>query len=160
MEEEMVSTEMTKSTQENGARAVRRVTPFTSLQQEIERVFDNFGARRGFDMAAFTPSMEVTETEKAIEVTTELPGIDEKDVEISLSNDVLTIRGEKRAEKEETNKSYRLVERSYGAFERALALPPGIDGGAIKASMDKGVLKITLPKPAAAQAQKIKIVPN
>jgi HSP20 family protein len=155
----MASTEITK-TQENGARAARRVTPFGALQQEIERVFDNFGTWRGFDITAFTPSMEVTETDKAIEVTTEIPGIDEKDVDISLSNDVLTIRGEKRAEKEEKNKSYRLVERSYGAFERSLALPAGIDAEAIKASMDKGVLKITLPKPAAAQAQKIKIAPN
>lgn len=155
----MASTEMTKSTQENGGRA-RRIAPFTALQQEIERVFDNFGAWRGFDGTVFTPSMEVTETDKAIEVTTELPGIDEKDVDISLSNDVLTIRGEKRAEKEEKNKSYRLVERSYGSFERSLALPSGIDAEAIKAHMEKGVLKITLPKPAAAQAQKIKIAPN
>lgn len=156
----MASTEMTKSTQENGSRAGRRVAPFAALQQEIERVFDNFGSWRGFDGMAFTPSMEVTETDKAIEVTTELPGIDEKDVDISLSNDVLTIRGEKRAEKEEKNKSYRLVERSYGAFERSLALPSGIDAGAIQARMDKGVLKITLPKPVAAQAQKIKIAPH
>jgi HSP20 family protein len=156
----MAATEITKSTADNGARAMRRVTPFTALQQEIERVFDNFGAWRGFDAAAFTPSMEVTETDKAIEVSTELPGIEEKDVDISLANDVLTIRGEKRAEKEEKNKSYRLVERSYGSFERSLALPPGVDTGAIKASMDKGVLKITLPKPAAAQAQKIKIAAN
>lgn len=155
----MASTEMTKGKQENGSQAARRAAPFTALQQEIERVFDNFGAWRGFD-GAFTPSMEVTETDKAIEVTTELPGIDEKDLDISLSNDVLTIRGEKRAEKEEKSKSYRLVERSYGSFERSLGLPPGIDAGAIKASMDKGVLKITLPKPATAQAQKIKIAPN
>lgn len=156
----MASTEMTKGKQEDGARIARRATPFTALQQEIERVFDNFVAFRGFDTTAFTPSMEVTETDGAIEVTTELPGIDEKDVDISLSNDVLTIRGEKRAQKEEKNRSYRLVERSYGSFERSLGLPPGIDTGAVKASMDKGVLKITLPKPAAAQAQKIKIAPN
>jgi HSP20 family molecular chaperone IbpA len=83
MEEDVASTEMTKTTPENGARTVRRVTPFTALQQEIERVFDNFGAWRGFDMTAFTPSIEVTETDKAIEVTSELPGIDEKDVELS-----------------------------------------------------------------------------
>jgi len=160
MEEDMTSTELSKTGQDNGGRAVRRASPFTALQQEIERVFDNFGAWRGFELSPFTPSMEVSETEKAIEVTTELPGIEEKDVDISISNDVLTIRGEKRAEKEEKNKSYRLFERSYGSFERALALPPGIDAGAIKAKMDKGVLKITLPKPAAAQAQKIKIAPN
>jgi HSP20 family protein len=99
----------------------------------------------------------VTETDKSIEVSTELPGMDEKDIEISVANDVLTIRGEKKAEKEEKNKTYRLVERSYGAFERSLALPPGVNAEAVKASMSKGVLKITLPKPAATQAQKVKI---
>lgn len=153
-----MATELTKTN--NGGRPARRSTPFTALQQEIERVFDDFSAWRGFNVNAFTPSLEVTETDKAIEVTSELPGIEEKDVEISLSNDVLTIRGEKRAEKEEENKSYRLVERSYGSFERSLALPAGIDGSAIKASMDKGVLKITLPKPATAQPQKIQIAPH
>src|SRR5574338_207811 len=138
MEEDMASTELTKTGQGNGSRTVRRATPFTALQQEIERVFDNFGAWSGLDLSSFTPSMEVSETDKTIEVTTELPGIEEKDLDISLSNDVLTIRGEKRAEKEEQNKSYRLFERSYGSFERSLALPPGIDAGAIKANMDKG----------------------
>lgn len=101
--------------------------------------------------------MEVTETDKSIEISTELPGLDEKDVEISIANDILTIRGEKKAEKEEKTKTYRLVERSYGSFERSLALPPGINADAIKASMSKGVLKIALPKPATPQAQKVKI---
>lgn len=142
---------------ENGVRRMPRpFSPFGVLQQEIDRVFDNFTAWRG-DGLAFTPSMEVTETDKAIEVSTELPGIDEKDVDISINNDVLTIRGEKKAEKEEKNQTYRLIERSYGSFERSLALPPGIDADAIKAKMDKGVLKVTLPKPPTAQAQKIKI---
>lgn len=154
----MRSTEIAKP-QENGLRLARRMTPFAALQKEIERVFDNFDVWRG-EPTGFAPSMDVMETDEAIEVTTELPGIDKDDVEISLSNDVLTIRGEKNVEKEKKDRSYRLIERSYGAFERSLALPPGIDAGAIKASMDKGVLKITLPKPPAAQAQKIKIVPN
>jgi HSP20 family protein len=154
----MAAKDIAPAKSENGSRSVGRpFTPFGVLQQEIDRVFDNFATWRGLDTTSFTPSMEVTETDKAIEVSTELPGIDEKDVEISVANDVLTIRGEKRAEKEEKNKSYRLIERSYGAFERSLALPPGVDAGAIKANMSKGVLKITLPKPAAAQAQKIKI---
>jgi HSP20 family protein len=99
----------------------------------------------------------VTETDKSIEITTELAGLDEKDVDISIANDILTIRGEKKAEKEEKKKNYRLVERSYGAFERSLALPPGIGAEAIKASMSKGVLKLVLPKPAAAQARQVKI---
>ena len=133
-----------------------RLTPFSLLQGEIDRVFDNFTNWRGFDVA-FNPSMEVTETDKSIEISTELPGLDEKDVEISIANDILTIRGEKKAEKEEKKQTYRLVERSYGSFERSLALPPGINADAIKASMSKGVLKVALPKPATTQVQKVKI---
>ena len=142
---------------ENGA--ARRVSPFNLLQQEIDRVFEDFGGWRfgRADLPAFSPSMEVAETEKTIEITTELPGIEEKDVEISVSDGVLSIRGEKKAEREEKNKSYRLVERSYGSFQRSLALPPGIDTDSIKANMSKGVLKITLPKPTTSQAQKIQI---
>ena len=154
----MATNEMATSTGRPPAvsRPATRLSPFSVLQGEIDRVFDNFSHWRGFDIA-FNPSMEVTETDKAIEISTELPGMDEKDVEISIANDILTIRGEKKAEKEEQNKSYRLIERSYGSFERSLALPPGINADAIKASMSKGVLKIALPKPAAVQSQKVKI---
>lgn len=142
----------------NGGRVARRTNPFNVLQSEIDRVFDNFIPwRGGIEPMSFTPSMEVTETDKAIEVTTELPGLDEKDIDISLANDILTIRGEKKSEKDEKKQNYRLVERSYGAFERSLALPPGISADAIKASMSKGVLKLVLPKPATTQAQKVKI---
>jgi HSP20 family protein len=142
----------------NGGNLARRAKPFSVLQSEIDRVFDNFIPWRGsFEPMAFSPSMEVTETDKSIEITTELPGLDEKDIDISLADDILTIRGEKKAEKEEKKKNYRLVERSYGAFERSLALPPGINADAIKASMSKGVLKLVLPKPAETQARKVKI---
>ena len=154
----MTTNEMTPSTRKAPAvaRPSARLSPFTLLQGEIDRVFDNFANWRGLGVG-FNPSMEVTETDKSIEISTELPGLDEKDVEISVANDILTIRGEKKAEKEEKNKAYRLVERSYGSFERSLALPPGIDADAIKASMSKGVLKVALPKPAATLSQKVKI---
>lgn len=143
---------------ESSSGALRRISPFNLLQQEIDRVFDNFGGwRGGLESVSFSPSMEVSETDKSIEITTELPGLDEKDVEISIANDILSIRGEKKAEREEKNKNYRLVERSYGSFQRSLALPPGIDPGSVKADLSKGVLKITLPKPATPQAQKIQI---
>jgi HSP20 family protein len=101
--------------------------------------------------------MDVTETDKQIEITAELPGLEEKDVQVNLADNVLTIRGEKKAEKEEKDKNYRLVERSYGSFVRSLQLPDGVDANAIKASIDKGVLKVTVPKPAPAQAKKIDV---
>lgn len=140
------------------ARAVRQVNPFDFIQREIDQVFDNFSNwPRAFAERGFTPTMEVTETDGSIEVSTELPGIDEKDVEISVSDGVLTIRGEKKVEKDEKRKNYRLVERSYGSFERAVTLPSGVDVSKIKAKMTKGVLKVEVPKPADAKAQQIKI---
>jgi len=99
----------------------------------------------------------VTETDKEIEITAELPGLEEKDVQINLSDNLLTIRGEKKAEKEQKEKDYRLVERSYGSFLRTLELPEGVDPNGIKATIAKGVLKVTVPKPAPAQAKKIDV---
>ena len=136
---------------------------FTSLQREIDRLFEDFG--RGFpNLPAFggngaklMPSIDVTETDKEIEITAELPGLEEKDVQINVADNLLTIRGEKKAEKEEKDKNYRLVERSYGSFERTLELPEGVNADAIKANIAKGVLKVTVPKPAPAQVKKIDV---
>ena len=136
----------------------RREYPFTALQREIERVFDDF--TRGFPAFPgrdMTPSMDVTETDKEIELTAELPGLEEKDVQINVADNVLTIRGEKKSEREEKDKDYRLIERSYGSFSRSLDLPSGVDPDQIKASIAKGVLKVTVPKPAPAQVKKIPV---
>ena len=139
--------------------------PFLSLQREIDRLFDDF--TRGFPaMPSFTagngngmlmPSTDVTETDKEIEISAELPGLEEKDVQVNLADGVLTIRGEKKAEKEEKDKNYRLVERSYGSFERQVELPDGVKAEDVKASIAKGVLTVTVTKPAPAQAKKIDV---
>ena len=138
---------------------------FGTLHREIDRLFDDFA--RG--LTAFggspnlVPSLDVTETDKEIEITAELPGLERKDVEISLEDDVLTVRGEKKTEsvqdnkKDGDNKNYQLNERSYGVFYRVLQLPPGIDPSTVKATMSNGVLKITIPKPARTQAKKIEV---
>jgi HSP20 family protein len=137
--------------------------PFLSLQREIDRLFEDF--TRGFaTMPSFTggngalmPSTDVTETDKEIEITAELPGLEEKDVQVNLADGVLTIRGEKKAEKEEKERNYRLVERSYGSFERSITLPDGVKAEDVKASIAKGVLSVKVPKPAPAQARKIEV---
>jgi len=138
--------------------------PFLSLQREIDRLFEGF--TRGFpSMQTFTygnggmlmPSIDVTETDKEIEISAELPGLEEKDVQVNLADGVLTIRGEKKAEKEEKDKNYRLVERSYGSFSRSIALPDGVKSEDVKASIAKGVLTVTVPKPVPAQARKIEV---
>lgn len=139
-------------------------SPFVSLQREIDRLFEDFGrgfpsfpAMRGERGTALMPSMDVAETDKEIEITAELPGLEEKDVQVNVSDNVLTIRGEKRAEKEEKDKNYHVVERSFGSFERTLQLPEGVKADDIKATISKGVLKVTVPKPAPAQAKKVEV---
>jgi HSP20 family protein len=108
--------------------ARRETNPFSFLQQEIDRLFDGFG--RNFPAFATTgttlPSMDVSETDKAIEIVAELPGLEKKDVELNLTENLLTIRGEKKNEREEKNKDYHLVERSFGSFSRAVELPQGV----------------------------------
>lgn len=135
-----------------------RINPFDLLQTEIDRVFDAFNgfATPAFP-TAFSPSLELTETDDAICVATEVPSMDEKDIEISVSDGMLTIRGEKKVEKDEKKKDYRIVERSYGSFCRTVALPSGIDASKVKATLAKGVLTIEAPKPAASKAQPVKI---
>ncbi len=142
------------------------VGPFETLQREIDRVFDEF--TRGFPsftlpamglagVPDLTPRMDVSETDKEFEVTAELPGLEEKDVQVNVADGVLTIRGEKKAEKEEKDKNYYLLERSFGSFARSLELPEGVNADDIKASIANGVLKVTVPKPAPAQVKKIEV---
>lgn len=144
------------------ALARRDFNPFGTLQREIDHLFEDFG--RGFAgfgnggaAQALVPSMDMAETDKQIEITAELPGIDEKDVKVNVADGVLTISGEKKAEKEEKDKNYHMLERSYGAFSRTLQLPDGVDPNAIKATLTKGVLKVSIPKPAPAQVKNVDI---
>lgn len=136
--------------------------PLLSLQRDINRVFENFWNRfersyagaNGF-LTAANPRTDISETEKEVEVSVELPGMDEKDIEVSLTDDVLTIRGEKKNEREEKKKGYYLSERSYGSFYRSIPLPAGVDPEKADARFKSGVLTITLPKTPEAQ-QKVR----
>lgn len=133
--------------------------PFLAMQKEVNRLFEDFG--RGsvsrFASAEVVPRIDVAETDSAIEVTAELPGIDEKDVDVVLRDDVLTIKGEKKSEREEKKKDYHLVERSYGSFQRSIRLPFEADGETVKASFVKGVLKISVAKPTEVKEKTVKI---
>jgi HSP20 family protein len=148
--------------------------PFESLRQEIDRLFDDFGGGFGrlpfrgslLDLAPFRrsettfammPAVDVSETEKAYEITADLPGIDEKNVEVKLANGVLTITGEKQDEKEEKKKDYYMRERSFGSFQRNFQVPEGVDVDKIEANFKKGVLSVTLPKSPEAQKAEKKI---
>jgi len=128
----------------------------------MERMFEDFSRDFGWGppaaagMAA-APRIDVSETETELKIEAEMPGVDEKDVEVVLSDGRLTIKGEKKQEKEEKKKDYHLVERSYGSFARSIGLPFEADPGQVKATFAKGVLTVTVPKPPEVKAKEKKI---
>ena len=128
------------------------------LHREIDRLFSEFAQGVGPNGAQnIVPNIEISETDKAIEVTAEMPGLERKDVEISVDDDPLTIRGEKKVEENRKDKNVQLSERSYGVFVRVLQLPPGIDPSSVQATMSNGILKLTIPKPAQSEPKKIEV---
>jgi len=145
-----------------------------SFRSEMDRLFDRFSSgfgfpslRRMFEVEpAWRPAssfsfaaIDMSEDEKVYKISAELPGIDAKDIDVSISGDMLVLKGEKRQEKEETDRDYHFSERSYGSFQRSFELPSSVDRNKIAADFSKGVLTITLPKTAEAQqpAKKIEI---
>jgi HSP20 family protein len=136
--------------------------PFSALRSDIDSLFDNFFS--GFNteffgsgFGVFMPKADIREGEKDIRISVELPGMDEKDVEVSLTKDLLTIRGNKKEEQEYKGKDYYRLERSYGSFSRAIPLPVAVESDKIEAYFQKGVLSITLPKSAKTVSETRKI---
>ncbi len=140
---------------------------WSSLRSEMDRLFDTFTSR--FSVTPFlsprfgsvpnvlSPAVDITEEEGAFKVTAEVPGLAEKEIQVSLSGDTLTIKGEKRQEREEKGKNRYLSERSYGEFQRAFSLPADVDREKIEAAFANGVLTVTLPKTVKAAPKKIEV---
>ena len=145
-----------------------------SMRREMDRLFDDFRFDFGwspfrqsrFDLAPLwqrekswgaVPAVDIAEKENAYEITAELPGMDEKDIEVKYASGLLTIKGEKQEEKEEKKKDYYLSERRYGSFQRSFSVPDGVDADKLEATFKSGVLKVTLPKSAEAQKKEKKI---
>jgi HSP20 family protein len=157
----------------NGDPSARR--PFETLRREVDRIFDEFGGefwrspfRRSLTgdpmfrrelTAGNAPAVDIVEKDNAFEVTADVPGFDDKSIEVQVLNGSLWIKGERKSEREEKRKGYYLSEREFGSFQRCFRLPDGIDTDKIEASLRKGVLMVTLPKTADAQkaAKKIEI---
>ena len=142
--------------------AERTPDPFSYLRNQVNRVFDDFWGESWLapnrEMAAgFWPQVDVTETDKEIKVCAEIPGVDPKDIDVSVENDTLTIKGEKKYEREEKEKGQYRMERSYGSFERAIELPAEVDESKAKAEFKKGVLRLILPKRPGAPSRRKKI---
>ncbi|HKI97012.1 MAG TPA: Hsp20/alpha crystallin family protein [bacterium] len=145
--------------------------PLTQLQRRMSQMFDDvFGHRGSFWnlptldsgpdwLADFNPRMDVTDDPAELTITVEIPGIEEKDIDVSLTDNLLTIKGEKHAESEEKGKDFLRRERSYGTFRRSMRVGPEIDASKVDATFKNGVLRVTLPKTPAAQkaARKIPI---
>jgi HSP20 family protein len=128
------------------------------LHREIDRLFSEFAQGIGNGgQANIVPNIEISETDKTIEVSAEMPGLERKDVEISVDDDTLTIRGEKKVEENQKDKNVQHSERCYGVFMRVLQLPPGIDPSSVQATMSNGVLKVVIPKPAKSEPKKIEV---
>ena len=159
----------------------RDTHPFAELQAEMNRAFESFWERMNRSMPGFarsetggsgetlprqagfgafgfpwngaTPRSDVVETEDGIEVTLELPGLDEGDIEVTMTEDVLSVKGEKKIERQDSKKCYYLSERSYGAFQRSIPLPPGVDTEKAAAPFGNGVLTVRQPQSAEARAK-------
>ncbi|MEP3275835.1 MAG: Hsp20/alpha crystallin family protein [Stappiaceae bacterium] len=143
-------------------------SPFESLHREVDRLFSDFGRfdwRHPFHLSSpgrelgwpaqsawrLVPEIDLIEEDEAYEITAELPGLKEDNIEIKLSNGMLTIRGEKKAEKEERKKDYHLSERRFGSFQRTFPIPEGVDVDAVEAVLSQGVLSVKIPKTAEAR---------
>ena len=136
--------------------------PFDAFRRQLDGLFFDFARSLTVPAeiaagAVLAPRMEVTETDKEIDISAELPGLERKDVDISLDGNVLTIRAEKKVESEQKDKNVHVAERSYGVFYRVIELPARIDPSTVEATMSNGVLKIRIPKPAQTEAKKIDV---
>jgi HSP20 family protein len=128
--------------------------PFVTFRREMDRMFDDFfggGFLRAHGRQGITPAVDIDETDKEVMVTAELPGVSDKDVEVTLAGDILTIRGDKRTEHEEKNGDSYYMERRFGSFSRSLRLPFDVSDEKVDAKFKDGVLTIHVPKPAELQ---------
>src|SRR5712675_890512 len=132
-----------------------------TLQERVNRLFHESFSNEGRDeslaTSSFAPAVDVYEDEHNITLKIEVPGIDEKDIDVRIENNTLTVHGERKIEKEEKEENYRRVERQYGSFTRTFTLPATVDAEQVEANYDKGVLKIKLAKKAEAKPKQIKV---
>jgi HSP20 family protein len=134
---------------------------FSTLQDRMNRLFRESYGPEGREEAlattSFAPAVDVYEDEHNVTLKIEVPGVDEKDIDVRIENNVLTVHGDRKFDKEEKEENFRRVERQYGSFTRTFTLPATVDAEKISANYDKGILKIALPKKAEAKPKQIKV---
>ncbi len=145
--------------------AIIRWDPFrdmVSLREKMNRLFEDVFTGRGDDKelasSTWAPAVDIFETENELVMSAEIPGIDEKDIEIKLEDNTLTLKGERKFEKETRQENYHRIERSYGSFYRAFTLPNSVNLDKIHAEHENGILKITLPKRQELKPRNVKIL--
>ena len=129
---------------------------FSSLQEDMNKMLDNLWRKSSFGMG-WSPNIDIAETDNNVIVKAEVPGLDPKDIDISISGNTLTIKGEKKEEKEQKDKFYHRIERSYGSFKRTIDLPVSVAIDKVEAKGNNGILEITLPKMEKAKTKKISV---
>jgi HSP20 family protein len=142
--------------------------PFFALPPEASRFFEEFFRGRmpmvggeGQESGLLMPQMNLSETDNEVRITAELPGVADKDVDVTLDDDVLTIRGEKKMEKKEDKENYHVIERSFGRFQRSFRIPHSVNADQVQAHVDKGVLTVILPKNQAQEkTRRIQVKPS
>jgi HSP20 family protein len=140
--------------------ALVRWDPFrelTALQTEVNRLFSRLGGGVVSERQSWTPAIDVIETDDAIKLKAELPGMDPKDISIEVQDNVLTVSGERRFEEEVKEDKYYRIERRYGSFSRSLALPQTADESKVEAKYENGLLEVIIPKTETAKPKKIKV---
>ena len=134
---------------------------YVTLQDRVNRLFreaqSGEGREEALTTSTFAPPVDVYEDEHSIILKIEVPGIDEKDIDVRIENNTLTVHGERKFEKEEKEENYRRVERQYGSFTRTFTLPIAVDPEKVEANYDKGVLKVQLAKKSEAKPKQIKV---
>jgi HSP20 family protein len=127
------------------------------LNRFVRESYSPEGPEEALTTTSFAPPVDIYEDEHTIAVKMDVPGIDEKDIDVRMENNTLTVHGERKIEKEEKEENFRRVERQYGSFTRSFTLPSSVDTGQVSAQYDKGVLKISLAKKAEAKPKQIKV---
>lgn len=160
----MTTKDLTPQKRKEGLRFTKQEEkhPILAFQEEMNALMDNFFRNLSFDFfekkpGPFSPSVDIMDTGKEVVVTAELPGVDEDNIDVSITKDTLTIKGEKKGEKEEKGRDFHLVERSYGSFLRTIPLPVDVETEKVGATFKKGVLTIKLPKTEKALSETKKI---
>jgi HSP20 family protein len=145
---------------------ITRFSPFrdlVTLQDHVNNLFEGFSGANGngkdqLAAGSFAPAVDIYEDEHNLVLKLEVPGVNEEDLDISLENNALTVKGERKFEKEEKEENFHRIERRFGAFTRSFRLPNTVDSESVSANYDKGVLKLTLAKRAEAKPKQIKII--